>query len=113
MLDEVQSDLDNFEYFGRDIMKGWQNIIVRKFISYVKKNLGYSKIYMPNADIKADEYHAFQRKGGKGSEIVQKYTANLLYKQLPNSFAFFPSEIEGFYLLESKKRSIRNLIIER
>ena len=111
LLDEVQSDLDNFEYFGRDIMKGWQYVIVKKFVSYVKKNLGYNKIYMPDQNVKADKYRAFTR-DEKGN-INQKYTANLLYKQLPNSFAFLPSEIEGFYLLESKKRSIRNLIIER
>lgn len=102
LLDEVQSDLDNFEYLGRDIMKGWQYIITRKFISYVKKNLGYNKIYMPTPDVKADEYGAFQRE--PSGEIKQKYTANLLYRQLPKSFAFAPSEIEGFNLLEKRIR---------
>lgn len=102
LLDEVQSDLDNFEYLGREIMKGWQYIITRKFISYVKKNLGYSKIYMPTPDVKADEYGAFQRE--PSGEIKQKYTANLLYSQLPKSFAFAPSEIEGFNLLEKRIR---------
>jgi hypothetical protein len=123
LLDEVQSDLDNFEYLGRDIMKGWQYIIVRKFIEYVKKNLGYTKIYMPDIDVKVDHYNAFRKHKVKNEveekdeetgemvkkeiekeEVVQKYTANLLYKQLPSSFAFIPSKVKGFYLLEKIKK---------
>lgn len=100
LLDEIQSDLDNFEYLGRDIMNGWQNVLMRRFIAYVKKNLGYTKIYLPTKDSKVDDYHAFQR--DNQGNIVQKYTAELLYQQLPKSFGFKPSEYKSFNLLEKR-----------
>jgi hypothetical protein len=78
---------------------------------------------MPDIDVKVDHYKAFHKHKVKSEveekdkdtgemvkkeiekeEVVQKYTANLLYKQLPSSFAFVPSEVKGFYLLETIKK---------
>ena len=74
VLDEIQTDLDNEKFLGRSFMKGWEVIIMRKFIDFVRHKLHYQKILMPTYDTKIDKYDA--------------NPPMYLYKELPNKFGF-------------------------
>lgn len=95
VLDEIQTDLDGSKFFGKDLMKGWDVFTMNKFIKYVRNTLKIRKIYLPTYETKVNEYHA--------------NPPMYLYKELPNKFGFKKKhnneKLEGFMLLEGKKRS--------
>jgi len=98
LLDEIQSDLDNDEFLGRKYMAGWQYMILKSFVSYVRKNLGYEKIYLPSINLKNRPSHL----GGYGSG-VPSFTGKMLYSDLPKQYGFKDSEFPDLYLLEKVK----------
>jgi len=92
VMDEIQTDLDNEDqYFGKELMDGWEDIILSKFIKFVKYNLHINKIYYPTYATKKNEYHA--------------NPPTYLYSELPKRYGFSTqsSNLEGFMLLEKKK----------
>ena len=91
VLDEIQTDLDDEdEYFGKQLMDGWEDIILSKFIKFVKYNLHINKIYYPNYITKKNKYNA--------------NPPTYLYSDLPKKYGFSSenSNLEGFMLLEKK-----------
>ena len=93
VMDEIQTDLDDEDdYFGKDLMDGWQDIILSKFIKFVKYNLHINKIYYPTYTTKKNEYKA--------------NPPTYLYSDLPKKYGFSidNSELEGFMLLEKTKK---------
>lgn len=99
VMDEIQSDYDKKSRFGSKAMKNWEYIILKKFVSYVRKNLGYDKIYMPTSEFK----NRPSSEGGYGANVPE-FTANKLYVDLPKGFGFKPSKYEDFVLLEKTKK---------
>jgi hypothetical protein len=99
VLDEIQTDwfkllkgMPDLETF----MDKWDEFFMRKFVSYVRKNLGWGKIYMPTYQTKLDKYRASPPQS--------------LYKELPTKFGFKKnSDIEGFMLLEKRYKVYRGL----
>lgn len=91
VLDEIQTDLDDEdEYFGKQLMDGWEDIILSKFIKFIKYNLHINKIYYPTYTTKIDKYHA--------------NPPTYLYDKLPKKYGFSTqsSNLEGFMLLEKR-----------
>lgn len=95
VLDEIQTDLDGEEFLGKYLMKGWDVFTMNKFIKYVRNTLKIRKIYLPTYETKVNEYHA--------------NPPMYLYKELPQKFGFKKKhdnpKLEGFMLLEGKKRN--------
>ena len=71
-------------------MDGWEDIILSKFIKFVKYNLHINKIYYPNYITKKNKYNA--------------NPPTYLYSDLPKKYGFSSenSNLEGFMLLEKK-----------
>ena len=99
ILDEIQSDFDKKQRFGMKVLKGWEDIILKKFISYVRKNLGYDKIYMPTMELKNTPTY----NGGYGANVPE-FTAKKLYLDLPKEYGFKQSNLKDFLLLERVKK---------
>lgn len=90
VLDEIQTDLDDDNFLGKDLMRGWAEYTMRKFIYFVRGSLGVRKIYMPEYKTKHDLYSANPPMS--------------LYKELPNKFGFQKkSDLPGFMLLEKNQ----------
>ena len=89
VIDEIQTDLDDEKFLGKEIMNGWEDILMNTFIKYVRNKLNYQKIYMPTYSTKLDVYDSTP--------------PMRLYKDLPNKFGFKSnSDWEGFMVLEKK-----------
>jgi hypothetical protein len=71
-------------------MDGWEDIILSKFIKFVRYNLDIRKIYYPTITTKKDRYKA--------------KAPTYLYSDLPKKYGFSNdnSKLEGFMLLEKK-----------
>jgi len=99
VIDEIQTDLDDKEFLGQEIMSGWEDILMNSFIKYARNDLNYQKIYMPTYKTKLDLYSA--------------NPPMRLYKELPNRFGFkTKSDWEGFMLLEKKILSFVEFILK-
>ena len=89
VLDEIQTDLQNPEFKLEQFMKGWENVMMRHFIDYIRHKIRIRKIYMPTYRTKQDRYNS--------SPPMR------LYKELPFKFGFSKkSNLEGFLMLEKK-----------
>lgn len=96
VLDEIQTDMTNptqgiNTFNSEELMDGWEDIILSKFIKFIKYNLRIKNIYYPTVNTK-----------------IKKYKANAptyLYSDLPKKYGFSSenSGLEGYMLLEKKK----------
>lgn len=95
VLDEIQTDMTNptqgiNTFNSEELMDGWEDIILSKFIKFIKYNLHINKIYYPTYTTK-----------------INKYNTNpptYLYDKLPKKYGFSieNSNLKGFMLLEKK-----------
>jgi RNAse (barnase) inhibitor barstar len=87
VLDEVQTDLDDEQFFGKELMEGWEQATMRYFMRFVRQSLKVRKIYMPTYQAKQDLYNA--------------NPPMYLYKELPFKVGFKKnSGVENFLLAE-------------
>ena len=99
VIDEIQTDLTSDKFLGEEIMKGWEDILMKAFIKYARNELNYQKIYMPTYKTKLDLYDA--------SPPMR------LYKELPNRFGFkTKSDWEGFMVLERKIMTFKGFLLK-
>lgn len=96
VLDEIQSDLDNKDMIP-GLMSGWEDIMMKAFIDFVRNRLGYRIIRMPTYKTKINDYNA--------------NPPMRLYKELPNRFGFEKID-DGWMVLESSFRKyIQRLLV--
>lgn len=95
VLDEIQSDLDNKDMIP-NIMSGWEDILMKAFIDYVRNKLGYRIIKMPTYKTKINDYYA--------------NPPMRLYKELPNRFGFEKIDDNWMVLESTFKNYIANLL---
>lgn len=95
VLDEIQTDMTNptqgiNTFNSEELMDGWEDIILSKFIKFVRYNLRIRNIYYPTVDTKVNKYKA--------------KAPTYLYSNLPKKYGFSieNSNLEGFMLLEKK-----------
>lgn len=88
VLDEIQTDLDDEEFLGKELMAGWEVYTMKYFIRFVRQSLKVRKIYMPTYSTKQNMYNA--------------NPPMHLYKDLPFKVGFKKnSGADGFLLAES------------
>ena len=99
VMDEIQTDLDNpsegIDTFNDpNLLDGWEDIILSKFIKFVRYNLNIRNIYYPTVTTKKDKYKA--------------KAPTYLYSELPKKYGFSSqsSNLEGFMLLEKKIKRV-------
>ena len=97
VLDEIQTDMDDKEFLGSDFMKGWDTIMMRYFIDYIRHKLHYRKILLPTYDAKQNLYNA--------------NPPMYLHKELPNKFGF--KKPKTSIVLDGKDMTDDFLVLER
>lgn len=87
LIDEIQTDVDDENFLGKDIMRGWEEATMGVFLKFARHKLGVKKILMPTFQTKKDKYNA--------------NPPMRLYKDLPMNFGFKNTgEFDGFMVLE-------------